>query len=108
MGLENFDAAEKALNTGLAVLQKMDDVDLMLYNQYANLAKFYISTNLDRAVNLLAALLSRQQVEKVPFNFQSEYRFLLGVTSPDNLRPQKGIQLGPGFPQRVHRLHRHP
>lgn len=51
----------------------------MLYNQYANLAKFFILTNLDRAIQLLAALLSRGQIERVPFNFQSEYRLLLGV-----------------------------
>jgi hypothetical protein len=60
-------------------LQRLENVDLMLYNQYANLAKFYISTNLDRALQLLAALLSSQQIDKIPFNFQSEFRFLLGV-----------------------------
>ena len=41
--------------------------------------KFYIHTNLEKGILLGKALLSEIQIEKLPFNYENEYKFLLGT-----------------------------
>lgn len=101
---ENFGLAETTLQEGLSLLLKHHSDDLLLHAHYGTMAKFYLATNLEKAVKLLAALLSPSQLQKVPFNFQTEFRFLLGVPLSDGLRAEEGVRTRPGGPQRSHQL----
>ena len=99
--VSNFQAAEQNLQRALNVLLKLEDVELVLYNHYNNMAKFYLHTNLERAVQLLSALLSKPQRAKIPFNFQNDYLFLLGVSSPDGKHSEERVQARSRVVQRV-------
>lgn len=77
--MSNYAESESYLQKSLDIILKIENEDLSLYTHYANIVHFYMKTNIDRALQILSALLSKNQRHKIPFNFQNDFLFLIGV-----------------------------
>ena len=74
-----FKQTGEYLETALDLLRRNDNETIVLFEHYSQMIKFYLHTNLETCLLFTKALLEENNDEIIPFNFQNEYRYYLGV-----------------------------
>ena len=76
---KNYKQAQLELQICLDNLLTNKIEGIKLYQFYTDMIKFYLQTNLDKAIILGKALLSEEEIDNIPFSLQNNISFLIGT-----------------------------
>ena len=75
----HYKSTSDLLDEALDVLRANNTQNIILYEHYSKMLGFYMHTNIEKALLFAKSLMADEGFELVPYNFQNEYKFILGV-----------------------------